>query len=100
MKIKFKRSGGLRGRGKAIDIDTSLLPPDEREDLLTKINKVNFKSITNSKEPTQGADYYIYNITVEDKEKRYDIETNDINIDASLLPLLEVLSRKLDSTPS
>lgn len=94
MKVRFERSGGFAGMMMNVDIDTTTLPDEERQALVTHIADAEFfalpSEITDSS--TTGADRYNYRITIESKGREHTVDCSDGSAPASLVPLLDWLN--------
>jgi len=102
MKIYFKASGGFMGDRSSINLDTNSLSSNEARQLRDFINSSNFFELpSKSLPPPRGAaDYFQYKITIEsdDGRKSHTLETNDITMAPSLVPLIDFLQDKANKT--
>lgn len=95
MKIHFESSGGLEGIIIDTVIDSESLPSEESSMLEQLVSGSNFFELPSFvKTPTNGADYFIYKITIRMDGKEHSIERNDLNMESTLGPLIEYLRNR------
>jgi hypothetical protein len=95
MKIYFEQSGGILGINKNISINTDYLNPDEAFKLQQLVEDAKFFELPaeSSESPQHGADYFEYKITIEAKDRKYDVKTTDITMPSNLGPLIRYLRK-------
>ena len=97
MKINLERSGGIMGSVSSHTIDTDKLTKSqatELEELLTHSNFFKLSSLRSSPTSPKGAaDYYTYNITVENAGKKHSVKCTDLAMPKELKQLISSLSK-------
>ncbi len=97
MKINLERSGGILGSVSSRTIDTDKLTKSqaiELKELLTHSDFFKLSSLkSNSANQKGAADYYTYNITVEDGEKKHSVMCTDLAMTKELRQLISSLSK-------
>lgn len=97
MKILFDQTGGLAGINITSSVDTNSLPREEKERLEEIINSTNFFNLpSNLPPPKNAADYYRYNITVEEDEHncKHTVELTDLSMLDGLKPLIKIMRKR------
>jgi hypothetical protein len=93
----MERSGGIMGSISSHTIDTEKLTKSqaaELEKLLIHSDFFRLSSLESNPAPTKGAaDYYTYNITVEDEGKKHSVKCTDLAITNELKQLINTLSK-------
>ncbi|MGH9984204.1 MAG: protealysin inhibitor emfourin [Nitrososphaeraceae archaeon] len=93
----MERSGGIMGSVSSRTIDTEKLSKSqatELKDLLTHSDFFKLSSLRSNVGSQKGAaDYYTYNITVEDGEKKHSVKCTDIAMTKELRQLISSLSK-------
>lgn len=95
MKIQFERTGGFAGMTVNVEIDADSLPPSEKQQVETLVDRANFFSLPAriaNPEPSRGADQFSYRVTIESNGRRHTVETSDGAAPQSLIPLLDWLN--------
>jgi hypothetical protein len=103
MRINFRRTGGLLGRGIESNLDLDEMPEDESQDIQRLVLETNFFNIPQNLIEPSLYDEYEYTITVESGNSHHTVHTSDTSAPESLKPLLEKLSalaREGNSRPS
>jgi hypothetical protein len=99
MKIYFERSGGFAGMLSSTTVDTQKLSSKEATEIKNLVDKANFfelppKLFQPSKTAKRAADYFVYKITIQNNnQKEHSVECNDINMQPTLRPLINFLTR-------
>jgi hypothetical protein len=97
LKINLERSGGILGSVTSRTIDTEKLSKSqatELKELLTHSDFFKLSSLRSNVASQKGAaDYYTYNITVEDGEKKHSVKCTDIAMTKELRQLISSLSK-------
>jgi hypothetical protein len=97
LKINLERSGGILGSVSSRTIDTDKLTKSqaiELKELLTHSDFFRLSSLkSNSANQKGAADYYTYNITVEDGEKKHSVMCTDLAMTKELRQLISSLSK-------
>ncbi len=94
MLVQFERRGGFAGIRKDLKLDTESLPSEKAQQLLELINKADFFNLPEKFPlPKKGADYFQYRLTIETEGKKHTVEVSDPAAPATLLPLLQFLSK-------
>lgn len=92
MKVRFVRSGGFSGIRLGVTLDTEALPPGEADRLDSLVAAASFfdqpASLTS---PGRGADCCQYLVTVEDGDRKKQVDMDDLSVPDVLRPLLEYL---------
>jgi hypothetical protein len=92
----MERSGGIMGSISSHTIDTEKLTKSqaaELEKLLIHSDFFRLSSLRSNPSTTKGAaDYYTYNITVEDKGKKHSVKCTDLAM-TKLKQLINTLSK-------
>lgn len=100
MKINLERSGGILGSVSSHTVDTNKLPKSkaaELKDLLSQSEFYKLSSMRSNPTPKKGAaDYFIYNITVEDGGKKHSVQCTDLGMTKELRELISSLSQVKD----
>lgn len=90
MKINLERSGGIMGFTTSHTVDTDKLSRSkvtELKDLLTRSDFFKLSSLRSNPNPAKrgAADYFTYNITVEDGGKKHSVRCNDVGMTKELI---------------
>jgi hypothetical protein len=97
LKINMERSGGIVGSISSHTIDTEKLTTSqaaELEKLLIHSDFFGLSSRRSNPSATKGAaDYYTYNIKVEDEGKRHSVKCTDLAMTKELKQLINTLSK-------
>jgi hypothetical protein len=97
MKINLERSGGIMGSVSSQTIDTDKLSKTkatELKQLLTNSDFFKLSSMRSAPTIQKGAaDYYTYNITVEDAGKKYSVRCSDGAMTKELRNLISSISK-------
>jgi hypothetical protein len=93
----MERSGGIMGSISSHTIDTEKLTKSqaaELEELLIHSDFFRLSSLRSNPSTTKGAaDYYTYNITVEDEGKKHSVKCTDLAMTKELKQLINTLSK-------
>ena len=93
MQIEFERTGGFAGMRMAAKVDSNSLSREDTDQLRKLVDEASFfKLPTDLTGPVQGADRYLYAVTVEVEGRRHTVRTSDASAPATLRPLLEWLT--------
>ena len=106
MKIYFERSGGFAGMLSSTTVDTQNLSSKEANEIKNLVQKAHFfelpsKLSQSSSKTTKGAaDYFVYKITIQNNnnnnnQSQHSVECNDVNIQPTLRPLIDILTKYL-----
>ena len=107
MKIYFERSGGFAGMLSSTTVDTQNLSSKEANEIKNLVEKAHFcelpsKLSQSSSKTTKGAaDYFVYKITIHNNnnnnnnQSQHSVECNDVNIQPTLRPLIDILTKYL-----
>jgi hypothetical protein len=109
MKIYFERSGGFAGMLSSTTVDTQNLSSKEANEIEKLVEKTHFfelpsKLSQSSSKTTKGAaDYFVYKITIQNNnnnnnnnnQSQHSVECNDVNIQPTLRPLIDILTKYL-----
>ena len=105
MKIYFERSGGFAGMLSSTTVDTQNLSSKEANEIKNIVEKTHFfelpsKLSQSSSKTTKGAaDYFVYKITIQNNnnnnQSQHSVECNDVNIQPTLRPLIDILTKYL-----
>jgi hypothetical protein len=105
MKIYFERSGGFAGMLSSTTVDTQNLSSKEASEIRNLVEKAHFfelpsKLSQSSSKTTKGAaDYFVYKITIQNNnnnnKSQHSVECNDVNIQPTLRPLIDILTKYL-----
>ncbi|MGI0010998.1 MAG: protealysin inhibitor emfourin [Nitrosopumilaceae archaeon] len=96
MKIHFERSGGFAGIRTELTLDTDSLPTTEAHNLQRMVENSKFFDIpAKLLQPTKGADYFQYKITVEKDGQKHTVEAAELTMKPELKPFVDFLSRAL-----
>jgi len=91
-KIKFERSGGFAGIRLAAEIKMDDLPEDQKREIIELLDEADFEEM--SKKITDGKpipDEFVYSITVNSREKKYQVVAGESALPNDFQPLLEIL---------
>jgi len=89
MKIQIIRSGGYAGITTTFFVDDKHATPTEIALLKELLTESNFLDLPSNDTKNYGADYYIYDITVEINGLRQTVKTTDITISPSLREMVK-----------
>jgi hypothetical protein len=106
MKIYFERSGGFAGMLSSTTVDTQNLSSKEASEIKKLVEKAHFfelpsKLSQSSSKTTKGAaDYFVYKIIIQNNnnnnnQSQHSVECNDVNIQPTLRPLIDILTKYL-----
>jgi hypothetical protein len=106
MKIYFERSGGFAGMLSSTTVDTQNLSSTEASEIKNLVEKAHFfelpsKLSQSSSKTTKGAaDYFVYKIAIQNNnnnnnQSQHSVECNDVNIQPTLRPLIDILTKYL-----
>jgi Emfourin len=98
MKIYFERSGGFIGIPISMTIDTSSLPTEEARIIQNLVEDSHFFELPptpNKTSRTGAADYFQYQITIENSTRKHTVKSDDISIDPKLKLLINLLIKNL-----
>jgi hypothetical protein len=94
MRFHFVRTGGFAGLRLTATIDSDALPEEESEMLMDELDNANFFELPPVlHEPSEGADRFQYEITVEEEEKSHTIAAGEAAVPENLQPLVQHLER-------
>jgi hypothetical protein len=96
LKIILERSGGILGSVSSRIIDTNNLTKSRTTELEKLLANSDFFKLTSRINPAiqkGAADYYTYNITVEDGVKRHSVRCTDLAMTKELRELISSLSK-------
>ena len=101
MKINLERSGGILGSVSSHTVDTNKLPKSKAAELKDLLSQSEFYKLSSMRSnpipPKKGAaDYFTYNITVEDGEKKHSVRCTDLGMTKELRELISLLSQVKD----
>jgi hypothetical protein len=93
MNIKFRQTGGFAGLTKAIEIDTTKIPPNEAEVLKLMLDRASFFEMS---VPSPGAmpDREQYTLSVESEGRSRQLQLGASNLPAQLRELVDYLSKQ------
>jgi hypothetical protein len=92
VKIQLTRSGGFGGVRLSTALDTDALPAGEAAKLRRLISKSAFFDQPSSlKSPSPGPDRFQYRLSVEEGEKKKEIEADETGLPEALRPLVDYL---------
>jgi hypothetical protein len=89
MRIEIKRSGGYAGITNNFFVDEKHITGSEISQLKELLTKAKFFELPSNDMKNYGADYYIYDITVEMNGLRQTVKTTDISISQSLREIVK-----------
>ena len=98
MKIYFERSGGFTGIPVSMTIDTSSLPTKEARIIQKMVEDSHFFELPPTPNKTSragAADFFQYQITIENSTRKYTVKSDDISIDPKLKLLINLLVKNL-----
>jgi len=98
MRIYVERTGGFAGVKLQGLLDSATLPQSQArrlEQLLKKSDFFNLPPVLDSDKP--GADRFSYKVTVETEHRKHTIEASEAAISGSVRPLLDFLTRSIQS---
>ena len=98
MKIYFERSGGFTGIPVSMTIDTSSLPTKEARIIQKIVEDSHFFELPPTPNKTSragAADFFQYQITIENSTRKYTVKSDDISIDPKLKLLINLLVKNL-----
>jgi hypothetical protein len=98
MKIHFERSGGFTGIPVSMIIDTVSLPSKEARIIQNLVEDSHFFELPptpNKTSRTGAADYFQYQITIENGTRKHTVKSDDISIDPKLKLLVNLLVNNL-----
>jgi len=93
-KIHYERTGGFAGIRLAAEIDVNELPEDQKHEILELLDKMDFDELPEKlvkKMPIP--DEFVYSITVEADDKKYNVTGGESSLPQEMVPLLEILGR-------
>jgi emfourin len=97
VKINLEKSGGIMGSTSSQTIDTDKLSKSkaaEVKELLSNSDFFKLSSLRSSPAVQKGAaDYFTYDITVEDEGKKYSVKCSDVAMTKELRDLISSLSK-------
>jgi hypothetical protein len=101
LKINLERSGGILGSVSSHTVDTNKLPKSKAAELKDLLSQSEFYKLSSMRSnpilPKKGAaDYFTYNITVEDGEKKHSVRCTDLGMTKELRELISSLSQVKD----
>lgn len=99
MRVQFTRSGGVAGLQLAVTIESDTLPQEDAQELRRLIEQADFFNLAAEQRDTVGADQFSYEVTVETGGQVHTVKTTDSAAPATLLPLLDWLSRAARRRP-
>jgi hypothetical protein len=98
MNIHFERSGGFTGIPVSMIIDTVSLPSKEARIIQNLVEDSHFFELPptpNKTSRTGAADYFQYQITIENGTRKHTVKSDDISIDHKLKLLVNLLVKNL-----
>jgi hypothetical protein len=103
MKIYFERSGGFAGMLSSTTVDTQNLSSKEANEIKNLVEKAHFFELPSklSQNIKGAADYFVYKITIQNNnnnnnnQSQHSVECNDVNIQPTLRPLIDILTKYL-----
>ena len=85
--MRFRRTGGYAGNLPALEVDTAVLPPDQRAEIADLIADVHFDALAaRSGPPTPDAFQYELEVTTGSDRRR--LVVGERHVPASLRPLI------------
>jgi hypothetical protein len=93
-KIKFERTGGFAGIRLTAEVEMDNLPEDEKRELIKILDDSDFDELPkklSGKMPIP--DEFVYSITVNSREKEYQVVAGESSLPDDLQPLIEKLER-------
>ena len=101
MKVRFIQSGGFAGLRRAAALDSDALPPQQKRDIETLVERAGFFELPDKIEaPTPGADRFQYRLTVESGGRQHTVQVGDGAVPPRLEPLLEKLRAAAQPEPA
>jgi hypothetical protein len=97
MKVRFRQTGGFGGLVLGCDLDTSVLPPAEAQELARLVKQANLEKIR-TRRSEKARDLQNYEIAVEN-EVNVKASFDDMSVDANVEPLLEFLRQRARGMP-
>ena len=93
-KIQFERTGGFAGIRLAAEIEVNELPEDQKREILELLDEMDFDELPEklaNKMPIP--DEFVYSITVESDDKKYNVTGGESSLPQDMNPLLEILGK-------
>lgn len=98
MLIQFERTGGFAGLKMAFMLNTETLSSAEACKLDELVESAQFFDLpTKFPSPKNGADYFMYKVTVEKDGRKHTVDVSEPEVPESLRPLLQYLSKKIQT---
>jgi emfourin len=92
VKIHFSRSGGVAGTRLNLEIETETLRPKDAKRLHELVGAASLLDRPPARRtPPSGADRFVYRISVEDRGRKSELETDEACVSEVLRPLLDHL---------
>jgi hypothetical protein len=98
LKIYFERSGGFTGIPVSMTIDTAFLPYKDAQKIQNLVEDSHFfelSPVPNKTTKGGAADYFQYQITIENGTRKHTVKSDDISIDSKLKPLVGLLTMNI-----
>ena len=102
MRINFTQSGGFAGIDTELMLDSNSLTSSEMNEIQAMLEDSGFFELSSSSHnPMKGADYFVYEITVETDGRIHRVKTTDLTMPSTLAPLITFLrQKKLGRSPN
>jgi Emfourin len=92
VKINFSRSGGVAGTRLNLEIETETLRPKDAKRLHELVDAASLIDQPPPRSaPPRGADRFVYRLSVEDRGRKSELETDESSVSEVLRPLLDHL---------
>ena len=106
MQVQFERTGGVAGIRTGATINVESLSPEDAQHLYELIDVASFFELpAEIIGPSQGADSFLYTLTVEMEGRRHTVRTSEASVPSVLRPLIAWLTngarraRRVGGTP-
>jgi hypothetical protein len=99
-KVSMVREGGFAGVARSTEVDVAALPPDEAGRLTRLVEAARFFELPAVvPTPRQGADRFVYRVTVEGDGRRHSVRVADGAVPEALQPLIDYLMAARPAAP-
>ncbi len=92
-RVQFERSGGFAGLRLGLDLSTDSLSAAETEELERLVQAARFFELpAEIGGPAEGADQFVYRLTVESTDRSHTVEVGESAVPETLRPLIDWLT--------
>ncbi len=93
MRIMYERSGGFGGLSQTLEIETTQLEPEIRQQIENALEQADVFNLNLAAKPAGMPDGMTYNLLFKTKDCSRSLHCSDANVPVRLRPLLQLLQK-------